>query len=998
MIVRGERPPGAPLTFPIIDHPYGPFIQRVKKPSQYLGGETGQHTKPWDDAHARMCLAFPDLYEVGMSHLGYKILYSILNNHPRLLADRAYAPWQDMEAQLRAHGIPLHSLESKKPLRDFDVVGFSLQFELTYTNVLLMLDLGGIPLRSDDRREGDPLVLCGGPVATHAEPIAPFADALLIGDGEERTPEVLLTWVNLKRAGVRRRDRLRALANLEGIYVPSLYGTAQDADSGLQVVTEPQGEDPPPFPVQRTFVKDIDRFEFPTDGPVAATETVFDRMSVEIARGCTEGCRFCQAGMIYRPVRERSPEQIVGVVERAVREGGYDEASLTSLSTADYSAIAPLVKEVMARTEKQKVSLSVSSLRAYGLGEDVLDDLKQRRTGGLTFAPEAGSQRMRDVVNKNVTEEQLMETAERVFSRGWQRMKLYFMIGLPTEEEEDVRGIVQTGERAQRVGKRLLKGRGGAQVTVSVSTHVPKPHTPFQWCAMDPPQTVQQKQSVLREEAKRARIKLKVHASQGSWLEGIFARGDRPLADVIESAYRAGARFDSWEECLRIDLWQQAFETHRIDTEAYLGTLPVTGRLPWDHIHVGLADGFLAREYKKALRNRLSPPCGKAVGDFVHHTTQRAAEADERKLVCYHCGVACDMSLMRTERIDHLKALVDLRTKRELELFPQLPKRPAENPNPEPPPAEAPKPPPKPAEDPRPPRVPAQPPADPKPARALRFLQPPKAKQIPPTAPPRVRVAYQRTGAAAYTSHLDVVRVLPRILRIAEIPVHLTEGFHPKPSMTFGPSLPVGTPSLAEYVDVKIKRGALDQLGSESALLTRLQNASLNGMRFFAVRTLERKDSSVAALIDELHWLALIDTQTANEHGLHDAQALHDRWQALRKNPRDVFRTVKGIKKRVPVHEHLLRVSVATETQRLDLRRGGVIGDGLVLRLTIAVSPRGTSRVGEALEFLTGQPVVHQAVRIGATGRGTDPLDLHTARALQQSVPPQQTLPMVTTP
>src|SRR5580700_8364788 len=704
------------------EHPYAPFVHLVQKPARYLGGEFGARVKDWAAVEARICLAFPDVYDIGMSHLGFKILYKILNDGAHTLAERAYAPWIDMEAQLRARGLPLVSCESARPLRDFDVVGFSMQFELTYTNVLLMLDLGGIPLRAEDRGEDDPLILAGGPTATHPEPLVPFLDAVVIGDGEERTTEVALAWTRAKKAGVPRAKRLRALALMAGVYVPSLYPTHVDADTGFTVVDRPANTDgdgaAPPMPVVRTLVDDLNRFPFPDDGPIGGPEAIFDRMSIEIARGCTEGCRFCQAGMIYRPVRERDPQQIVDAVVSAVKKSGYDEASLTSLSTADYSCIAPLVKKVVDALAPRGISLGVSSLRAYGLDENVLDDMARVRATGVTFAPEAGTQRMRDVINKNVTEEQLMQTAERIFSRGWQAMKLYFMIGLPTEEEEDVRAIPQVGGRARETGKRVKRERnlGGApKVTVSVSTHVPKPHTPFQWCAMDPADLVRQKQAWLKDEVRQTGVDLKMHDCETSWLEGVFARGDRRLCDVLERAFRAGARFDSWEDQLKIDVWAAAFAAEGVEPKRYLGTLPVTAHLPWDHISVGLEGGFLAREYRKAVASRLSPPCGKAAGAFIHATNLDDAAADQRKLVCYDCGVACDLSAMREERLVYLRRLG--------------------------------------SEEPRaaaPPRV-ARPKGPP-----VVFVQ---------GEPRRYRFVYEKLGAFAYLSHLDVIRALPRSFR-----------------------------------------------------------------------------------------------------------------------------------------------------------------------------------------------------------------------------------------
>ena len=382
-------------------HPYASFVHRVLKPARYLGGEYGAVVKEWSAVRARVCLAFPDIYDIGMSHLGFKILYKILNDDPRTLAERCYAPWIDMDAELRSRGLPLVSLETARPLRDFDVVGFSLQFELTYTNVLSMLDLGKIPLLSADRGDDDPLVVAGGPTVTHPEPVTHFIDAFVIGDGEERLTEIALIWTDLKAQGVGRQARVAAIARLTGVYVPSLYTTAVDADTGLEVVDAPLQPDLA-LPIRRNLVADLNAFPFPDDGPVGGPEAIFDRMSIEIARGCTEGCRFCQAGMIYRPVRERDPEQIVNTLVSAVKKSGYDEVSLTSLSTADYSCIAPLIQKVTERLAPERVTLGVSSLRAYGLEEPVLDDIARVRASGITFAPEAGSQRMRDVVNKNV--------------------------------------------------------------------------------------------------------------------------------------------------------------------------------------------------------------------------------------------------------------------------------------------------------------------------------------------------------------------------------------------------------------------------------------------------------------------------------------------------------------------------------------------------------------------------------------------------------------------
>ncbi|MCP4546509.1 MAG: TIGR03960 family B12-binding radical SAM protein [bacterium] len=721
------------------DHPYSNIIDRVLKPGRYTGGEFNQSLKDPAILKGRIALAYPDVYEIGMSHMGLKILYSTINAREDLAAERAYAPWVDMEAELRRENLPLVSLETATPLREFDLLGFSLQYELTYTNILTMLELGGVSRRSADRAEDEPLVVAGGPLTFQPEALAPFFDCFIVGDGEESLTELMDDWLDLKAAGVPRSEALRRLAGKPGRYIPALYEVAPSPDTGLLIVRKP--DDPElPYPIERAHVADLGRFPFPTDTPVAETRAIFDRHAIELARGCTEGCRFCQAGMLYRPVRERSPDQVIDTIICGIREAGYDEVSLTSLSTADYSALTPLVRELMARLENEQVSLSVSSLRAYGLAEELLDEIARVRATSLTFAPEAGTQRLRDIINKNITEEQILESARRVFSRKWNSIKLYFMIGLPGETRVDLEGILTTALRCKKLGNSLpnrAMGSGGrpAQVTCAISGFVPKPHTPFQWVAMDDMETLTNKQKDLYARSKRMKLGLKWHAAEISHLEGIICRGDRSIADLIERAYEKGCRFDGWDEHFRFDYWEEAIVELGLDKQRFLQELDPETQLPWNHISTGVDLKFLQAEYRRSLEGRITPPCTKVKGA----DTRLEPPTDDEPLICYNCGLECDLSETKRRRRDFLDQLSAL------------------------------------AEE-RPPVASAD-------ARRYRFT-------------------FSRTGNAATMSHLDLVRGWPRSLRRAGLRIAYSQGFHPHPRLSFSPALPMGMESDGEQVEI----------------------------------------------------------------------------------------------------------------------------------------------------------------------------------------------------
>ncbi|AGF79882.1 radical SAM-linked protein/radical SAM family uncharacterized protein [Desulfocapsa sulfexigens DSM 10523] len=694
----------------------------VNKPGRYLGHEYNAFVKNWEQTPLHCALVFPDLYEIGMSHQGLQILYHILNAQDSVLAERCYCPAKDMEELLRSRNLPLCSLENNRSLLDFDLIGITLPYELCYTNILTILDLASIPLRSTDRDEDMPIVLGGGSCSLNPEPVADFFDAILLGDGEEAILEIAESVRLGRKDQLPRAAILEKLAAIPGVYIPSHFEPSYKEDGSI---AEIKALHPDFQVVTRRVLNDLSKLDHLLHPLVPNSKIVHDRLGVEVARGCTRGCRFCQAGIIYRPVRERSPEQIFELASQGIKNSGFDELALLSLSTGDYSCLSTTLPQLMDRFSRQAISVSMPSMRVGTLTQGLMDQIKRVRKTGFTLAPEAGSERLRRVINKGITEDDLLNTSKDAFGLGWKVMKLYFMIGLPTETLEDIEAIAELANKTKEVGSRS-GGRGRQQINVSVGTFVPKPHTPFQWDAQISIEESREKISLLKKILPRKGINFKWHDPEQSLLEGVFSRGDRRLADLLETVWKKGARLDGWSDYFDLSRWQEAADECSLVLSDFLRPRGLEEILPWHHLSSGVDENFLKEELQKAHTEAYTPDC--------------------RYHDCQKCGL-CDFKVIKPVVIDRKQRQPEEAEGKPPFGLPKQTDRPQQN-------------------------------------EELHF---------------RYFVTYSRMGDICYLGHLEILQIVFRVLRRAGIETNFSKGFNPSPKVSFGPAMPVGTQSLAEY-------------------------------------------------------------------------------------------------------------------------------------------------------------------------------------------------------